>query len=138
MSTNLLMRFGSKPCQHTIEDDMESYFYVVLYCGILWIRQTEEIEERKTLMDSFFGECLLGREGGNVKGANKHFKNFIRKFSFESADLNNWISTVCAFQLDPTKWRLEVLYEYWKGIASRELPSTDREDYSLEEDDLEQ
>ena len=133
-----MLHHNSVTRRQTLKDDLESVVYVVLYCGILWIRQTEEIEERKTLMNSFFGECLLGRKGGNVKGANKHFKNFIREFSFECADLNNWISTVCTFQLDPTKWRLEVLYEYWKGIASRELPSTDREDYSLEEDDPEQ
>ena len=131
-----LLQSSSKPFQHTIQDDMESYFYVVLYCGILWIRQTKEIEDRKTLMNSYFGEYTLG-EGGNVKGYNQLYKSFIDKFCFECDELNKWLDNVCGFQLDPAKWNLEALYSYWGGVVSQLLPQTDREDYSREEGETE-
>ena len=131
-----LLHSHQKPFRHTIQDDMESYFYVVLYCAILWIRQTKEIEDRKTLMNSYFGEYTLG-EGGNVKGYNQLYKSFIDKFCFECDELNKWLDNVCGFQLDPAKWNLEALYSYWGGVVSQLLPQTDREDYSREEDEPE-
>lgn len=132
-----LLTSGSKPFQHTIQDDMESYFYVVLYCGILWIRQTNEIEERRTLINEFFGEYRAGGKGGNAKFRNKSDKFFIREFFFESDELNKWIDDVCGFLSDSTKWTLDALYEYWEGVVSQQLPQTDREDHSHEEDETE-
>ena len=70
------------PYQYTMEDDMESYYYVVLYCGNLWIRQSKAVR-RRSKITQFFGEKRsdeFGYEGGNAKMANIFYKNSIRKF----------------------------------------------------------
>lgn len=130
MSIDVLID-ASKPRRHTIEDDMESYFYVVLYSGISWAPQSKKTDV-KARSSYFFNErSCYG--GGNAKFRNRLDKYFIKKFSFKNTELRGWIDCVNSFQNDPTKWTLEALYEYWKGVASsKDLPPLDREDVNEE------
>ena len=130
-----------EPHRHTIEDDMESYFYVVLYSSISWAPQLKKTDI-KTQINNFFNERRLGwygdeEDGGSRKFRNRFDKYFIKRFSFENIELSGWIDCVISFQNDPTKWTLEALYEYWKGVASsKDLPPLDREDNAISKETI--
>lgn len=60
---------GKKDFRHSFLDDMESFFYVVLYAAALWLRHNH-VDDLGQLMAIFFNEyrfSLGEKKGGSRK-----------------------------------------------------------------------
>lgn len=75
---------------------MESFYYVVLYAGLLWLPH-KTAKNQKSLMADFFGQCFMGEDDTVTGGALKlqdiasNGELFVRKFEWEDEDFETWI-----------------------------------------------
>ncbi|KAI0935419.1 hypothetical protein AcV7_003854 [Taiwanofungus camphoratus] len=82
---------------HTLQDDMESILYVVLYCALRWGPHNVK---RKTLFNTLrhlFDEAWEdddGTSGGSGKLLNKFTRRYTKAFTFHSVPLQYWLDTV--------------------------------------------
>ncbi|KAI0712051.1 hypothetical protein C8Q76DRAFT_796939 [Earliella scabrosa] len=80
--------------QHTIQDDMESLIYVVLYCAYLWLPHELSSRELSSTMEMFFafreqrGDKYFGGMG---KASNRIGRTYTDLPNFEPA-LQTWIN----------------------------------------------
>ncbi|KAI0935442.1 hypothetical protein AcV7_003874 [Taiwanofungus camphoratus] len=94
MSTKLL---SGKKVWHTLQDDMESILYVVLYCALRWGPHNTSSEILTSTLQTFFD---AGWEADNValggvgKVANKCNRMQTQNFVFDSKPLQLWLDTV--------------------------------------------
>lgn len=130
---------GGDGYRHTFQDDMESFFYVVLYAALRWLPHNH-IEELGNLMSEYFNEY---REhdgtplGGRAKASNITFGDFTKGFKWENGHLATWFND--ALQLQRRElleqrglfWTPEALKELWKDINSKDLPNDDRIEHKI-------
>ncbi|KAI0671003.1 hypothetical protein C8Q78DRAFT_1078950 [Trametes maxima] len=90
---------------HRIEDDMESMFYVVLWCGFLIMpHNLQPLDLLHSLRVMFDGhsENAHGSSGGNGKLRNKADRRFTGAVKWGSLGMQSWIDTVCDY-MSPLK-----------------------------------
>lgn len=100
MSMRMLNVDGEK-LKHTVQDDMEALFYVVLFCALMYQEHNRSSAQLKSILNNFFdekmpfGPGIMG--GGNGKTVNSLTRMFTKGLRFESAHIGEWISTVADF-----------------------------------------
>lgn len=132
--------FGRKDFNHRFQDDMESFFYVILYASVLWLphKPVDDIGKHVSL---FFDECNdhNGRpRGGSLKNSNRCSSTFYEIWEFENDSLKRWLEIVRDLQW-PTRmgeqpeWTPKALYDQWKSTDEENLPLNDRVDHLVAE-----
>lgn len=119
--------------RHRIQDDMESFYYVMLYCGVRWLPHKKVVDIKKQIT-SFFDEIndMGGKPcGGSFKHANIWVGDFHRLIGFTNAAIQAWFSKVLQLQrpfFEQPNWKPEILHEIWKLADDADLPNNDRID----------
>lgn len=120
MSINSLKGNGS--FKHSFQDDMESFFYVVLYACVRWLPHNFSGDLAKDMRD-FFDDCREKRGmvvGGSLKRDNVIDEYFVECFEWKDDHLANWINVALSFQRsnmngqDTTMWTAERLDGLWE------------------------
>lgn len=129
---------GDDNFRHTFQDDMESFFYVVLYASARWIAH-DHVEDSERRLSLYFNEnCFVGgrTQGGYAKLANVANGLFLRHYKWNNVHLNEWIKTVLASQkrtlYNRSEWTPESLFEVWVSTDTKTLPNDDRQTHALE------
>lgn len=85
----------SKPEQpHTLEDDMESLLYVVLYCALLYLPHNLDDESLETVIQRLFDHSVEIKgvlRGGSGKVANRAARTLTERIKFTNPDLQKWL-----------------------------------------------
>ncbi|KAI0366917.1 hypothetical protein BV20DRAFT_1055249 [Pilatotrama ljubarskyi] len=129
---------------HVFQDDMESLFYVVLYCSLRHLPNSLSADELGSFMHEFFDQsafCFGALRGGTGKGANAGSRFWTRRVSFKNTDLQTWLDTVMDYNGPPLERKKE-LKEYWSNpdfldafwgafLREHSLPCGDRADNPL-------
>lgn len=143
MSINNLS--GMDDFQHCFSDDMESFFYVVLYAGALWLAHNH-LEHLGELMTDYFNEYQYGSKqakGGSLKGQDLLLNTFVRNFEWGNDGISEWINKMQAL-LKAAFWGRSKLspgslVEVWEAVQKKDLPNNDRQIHELmhEEEEFE-
>ncbi|KAI0354872.1 hypothetical protein OH77DRAFT_1404217 [Trametes cingulata] len=100
----------------TLQDDMESLLYVVLYCALLWLPHNLSRDRLARLIVCIFDqyERYAGDfRGGAGKVANAAERMFTQEVKFRSA-VGPWLETVMDYHLPPPTLRGEYR-DYWSN-----------------------
>ncbi|KAI0662094.1 hypothetical protein C8Q70DRAFT_909941 [Cubamyces menziesii] len=95
---------------HTLQDDMESLLYVVLYCSLLYLPHDRNPENLHTFIYNFFDSSSFGfgkLHGGDAKLANAYTRNWIQRVKFNSENITDWLNTVMNYHFPPRNLRRE-------------------------------
>ncbi|KAI0948918.1 hypothetical protein AcW1_008660 [Taiwanofungus camphoratus] len=131
---------------HTLQDDMESILYVVLYCALRWGPHNVK---RKTLFNTLrhlFDEAWEdddGTSGGSGKLLNKFTRRYTKAFTFHSVPLQYWLDTVMnlnsplpgrEYEEFRDKWEDPVhLDTFWTHfLQTSSLDKTDRKEHDTD------
>ncbi|KAI0831174.1 hypothetical protein BC628DRAFT_1407723 [Trametes gibbosa] len=82
---------------HTLEDDMESLLYVVLYCSLLYVPHNLGGESTHTIIHEFFGECVFlddEQRGGYGKTTKRATLTLTTHITFNNPDLQKRLDDV--------------------------------------------
>ncbi|RDX44317.1 hypothetical protein OH76DRAFT_1409174 [Lentinus brumalis] len=122
--------------KHTLQDDMESLLYVILYSGILWLpNDLPQFLVSKIIFEFFEYMTLVDNipQGSMAKIANSTSRATTAKFRFSSAAFQDWLNTVVDYQSDMVRYRgerwntPEHLDRFWSTfLQTRELERDDR------------
>lgn len=133
MPVNSLL--GLSRCKHRFRDDMESFFYVVLYASLRWLPHSFSGDLAKE-MRAYFDDCRESNGmivGGNAKTLNLvDDYTFIGTFEWKNPELSHWIHTTLSLQRkqfrnkDQPIWIPEKLFSFWVLTDSSNLPMGDR------------
>ena len=83
--------------RYTIQDDLESLFYVIMYSSVRWLPHNH-ISSLGQWMHDFFDQTLPGGLDRTTGGRNKLLqiassgRNFLELFSFENCHVQDWFS----------------------------------------------
>ena len=140
---NSFERSGTIRTTHTFEDDMESIYYVVLYCATLltpFTSETQGIDVFNIFQHMFDQYSILGQTGrptgGDGKSVNKLTRRYTNAVTWVSRTMADWIDTVSDF-LHPIaktiparrdKWNKDALHHYWSTVILNASPLTDLND----------
>lgn len=139
----MLQREGDH-LKHTFQDDMEALFYVVLYCGLMYLPHGLPKEELAIFLARFFDERQsVGPgvvEGGVGKVANVMYRKYTGSVGFGSVHLREWVNTVADFLssfdhasggYSETWSNPEHLDAYWVKFLERDLERNDRDPHRV-------
>lgn len=120
--------------KHKFKDDMESFYYVIIYASVLWLphKEVDDVERR---VSRFFDEYEVNNgkaEGGMVKMSNLYSGAFHRIWNFRNSSLQQWLTRVLEIQWpygELEDWTPEALSNQWKITDEEDLPEDDRIDH---------
>ncbi|KAI0333799.1 hypothetical protein GY45DRAFT_1244185, partial [Cubamyces sp. BRFM 1775] len=96
---------------HTLQDDMESLLYVILYCSLLHLpHDVRNPETLHSFIHNFFDYSSFGfgrLHGGDAKLANAHNRNWMQRVKFSSENITDWLNTVMNYHFPPRHLRRE-------------------------------
>lgn len=137
MSVSILQ--GGSDYRHTFQDDMESFFYVVLYAALRWLPHNYN-EELGNLMERYFNEYYEfegNPEGGDKKASNRNGngRTFTNKINWANKDLARWINQ-CLYLQEKTRgeqpdWTENNLRESWERLDGKDLLTDDRVEHTI-------
>lgn len=130
--------FGDKSFKHRFQDDMESFYYVVLYASVIWLphENSECVEEEVTSFFDEYKERSGKARGGVAKESNRASGKFYRLWRFGNDALKEWLEAVRLLQW-PTRygeqpeWTPKALNDQWKTTDEGNLPTNDRVNRAL-------
>lgn len=135
--------------RHTIQDDMESIFYVVLYCAMRWLPHSlKDSKKLESIIHLYFDSQVTDPErnviGGDQKATNLMNSCHTKHFKFDSA-LDQWIdklltlnqavlpailTRICIVLDEDTRkrWQPEFLLQYWSDflVENTSMPTHDK------------
>lgn len=129
---------GFEDFRHRFKDDMESFYYVVLYASIHWLPH-ENPDDVKTEVARFFDEYKERRgkaHGGIAKSSNFTSGRFYDLWGFQNDALKIWLEGVRKMQWknwddEQPKWTPKGLNDLWKIADEGDLPIDDRVEHLL-------
>lgn len=137
MSVKSLM--GKADFKHTFSDDIESFFYVVLYAGLLWLPH-DPVDDLKSDMMRFFGDWR--ERSGKFSGGLLKLENitqdgtFIRLFNWKNKAFGKWIygvqEVISAKIADKSVLALR-MKKLWERIDGKKLPDDDRYEHNIDD-----
>ena len=147
MSIKMLDAQNAVDGKHSVQDDMESLLYVILYCALLWQPHNLTKDDLRTIVARFFDDCSVGRgghlQGGDAKLVNSVDRRYTMNIRFRDAALDDWLLEVLNFHSplpiygnkydgkwsDPTH-----LDTFWaEFLNSRSLERTNRHDHLIDD-----
>ncbi|KAL6305438.1 hypothetical protein BKA93DRAFT_778184 [Sparassis latifolia] len=119
MSQRLLQR---KNVHHTFQDDMESIFYVVLYCSLRWLPHNRPPNELAETLWRFFENDWVNKDGIRMGGDGK-ISNMVTRchttdLHFPSPGIQSWLEEVMNFSADYALEKDTGFAEVWRNPAS--------------------
>ncbi|RPD62295.1 hypothetical protein L227DRAFT_609533 [Lentinus tigrinus ALCF2SS1-6] len=138
MSNRMLAARGVK-IKHTLQDDLESLLYVVLYCAFLYLPHNLSDEELSRTIRLLFEDAQFVNgelAGGEGKVDNAILRTYTKPVKF-NAPLKEWLDTIMDYcdprprlqmgDLDP--WtQLDLLDKFWaEFLQTHTLESNDRQ-----------
>ncbi|KAI0357826.1 hypothetical protein OH77DRAFT_1398442 [Trametes cingulata] len=135
---------GRQSEKHTIQDDMESMLYVLLYCSMRWLPHSRDDRSLRAIMDPLFDyshEYLGHHEGGHHKTLNAMDREYTDRVQFKNRALHCFLNDLMYFHQPVPTWRVpsvpeptqvwgdpERLEEFWRNFLNSPipLPSDDR------------
>lgn len=134
--------------KHNILDDLESIFYVVMFCALRWLPlESTRYQVCIWILDFFnrYHQTLCGDEGGTKKICYIAQKNlFSAEFKFRNAATHAFFkdgyAKLWTKQTDfdslreaiPLTWTPDGLRELFETVRSAELPNDDKVDNDIE------
>ena len=107
LSLVLLTRRG-RSMRQTIEDDLESLLYVVLYCSLLWLPHDipdDELADIIAEVFQYFFDTPSGGYGGRGKSVNAIARRYTARVKF-GPDLKFWLDNMMELRFpQPLHWR---------------------------------
>lgn len=121
--------------KYKFQDDMESFYYVILYASIVWLPHGKS-DNVETWLLKFFDENtehLETTRGGAMKNSNRFSGDFYELWNFKNDALKRWLEGVWGLQWiarhgDQLDWTPRKLYDQWKSTDEEDLPTDDRID----------
>lgn len=137
---------NASPKPHTIRDDMESLFYVVLYLSLLHLpHDIDDPGDLRTFIHNFFNHSAFihgALRGGDSKLTNAATRSWTSQVMFGSSDLQAWLNTVMDYHSPPYHLREEFgdrwtnpdcLDSFWGDfLKERTLSQDDRVNNEIE------
>lgn len=127
---------------HTLQDDMESLMYVVMYCSLRWLPHNLSTEKLAATIHAMFADAdeeiydpKFGLTGGSGKVGNQGTRRWTKKIVWDGP-IHNWLNAVMdlnynimkAFKWMPDLWsdptHLEVFWSTF--LRNNTLPPADR------------
>ena len=132
--------------KQTIQDDMESLLYVVLYCALLWQPHNLSRQELTSTVSAFFDQSYKHAngemQGGSAKFANAKRRLYTLRLVFNSSTFHDWLLTVQNYHSPlpmhgnkyDGKWSdPDHLDTYWSSfLQTRTLEPDNRVEHSLD------
>ncbi|KAL5523304.1 hypothetical protein ACEPAF_1571 [Sanghuangporus sanghuang] len=138
--------------RHTIEDDMESLFYVVMYGCLRWLPHNDVPRLYKWIR-GFFDEAVDYGDGRNIGGLDKdinqacHGSDFREVFQFPNEFVQAWfdigyeyLATIHDLQRDcglELLWTMKKVRQLFgvicNGLAGRDGVNNDRTDHDMQD-----
>ena len=114
-------RSGEVPLHHTIQFDMESLLYIVLYCAILWLPHSQPGTAVSNLFSILFEEKSLRETGEatvNVFGIETTFRDggLISDFTWECQTLQDWVTSMRRFFVSEHDWEPKKVALRWREL----------------------
>lgn len=143
MSSRIILESHKEDFAHSIQDDMESMLYVILYCGLKWLPHNLHGNFFPSMNQFFAQESSRHNgklSGGTFKAANQHSRHYTSRITFTCQAFQEWLTTVMNYN-SPMRADIEEfegkwdgpnhLYEFWDRFLQRhtDLPSNDRIDH---------
>ena len=104
----------------TLQDDMESLLYVVLYCALMWQPHNLPRRTLTELIRTLFDECIYvpprPAYGGQAKRENARSRVYTDHVQFESQHLHNWLDTMMNYH-SPLQHHGEEFRNRWSDPA---------------------
>lgn len=126
---------GDNGFQHRFHDDMESFYYIILYASVLWLPHNNSLKIEEELAEFFdsYRERNGKVQGGTPKESNRSGGKFASLWGFKSEALWNWLEKVRRMQWiseedQQPRWTPKALYDQWKCTDALDLPIDDRID----------
>ncbi|OCH85839.1 hypothetical protein OBBRIDRAFT_281591 [Obba rivulosa] len=98
-------RILAKQRKPTIQDEMESLFYVALYSALNWLRLApSSIDRRKVFNYLFYDEALDGFgkiDSGSGKAESECGAKFLERMPFKTEAVNDWFLTIALKHVVP-------------------------------------
>ncbi|RPD77918.1 hypothetical protein L226DRAFT_336365 [Lentinus tigrinus ALCF2SS1-7] len=137
--SNRMMAPRGTTIKHTLQDDLESLLYVVLYCAFLYLPHNLSDEELSRTIRLLFEDARLidGQLGGGQgKLDNASMRTHTKPVKF-NAPLKEWLDTIMDYcdpprtleMDDPDPWtELDLLDKFWaEFLQTHTLESNDRQ-----------
>ncbi|KAL6305549.1 hypothetical protein BKA93DRAFT_749076 [Sparassis latifolia] len=105
---------------HTIQDDMESILWVVLYCSLRWLDHDLPLEKLAKKMVYIFDQCVVYDHGnfvgGDAKLRNQLDRGYTSNIHFSNPAIQQWLDEVMKFNSSAAfpHLRDEACAEVWK------------------------
>ncbi|KAI1781620.1 hypothetical protein LXA43DRAFT_861768, partial [Ganoderma leucocontextum] len=120
--------------RHTIQDDMESMLYVVLYCGVMYLPHKTESKRFRELLKGMFDFYALS-EGGIPHGGDGKVRNQLSRaltsfIKWKSLPFKRWLDAIMGFHQLGTGWDPEAVGDWWDAFLNehgKTLPRADRQ-----------
>ena len=109
MSANVLGEYGPTR-KHTLQDDMESLLYVVLYCSFLWLPHNLSKSDLDDTIRGLFEETVWVRgsiRGGDGKVANAAYRQYTERVEFNKP-LLEWLNVMMDYNSPPNNKRYKL------------------------------
>ncbi|KAJ8462803.1 hypothetical protein ONZ51_g10665 [Trametes cubensis] len=123
---------------HTLQDDMESLLYVILYCSLLHLPHSmRNPDHLHRFIHKFFDDCSYGvgrLHGGDAKLVNTDDRTWTQRIKFNSQNIADWLETVMNYHSPPRHLRREwwdrwsnpeYLDTLWSAFMRRDLEKDD-------------
>ncbi|KAI0323496.1 hypothetical protein GY45DRAFT_1376288 [Cubamyces sp. BRFM 1775] len=98
---------------HTLQDDMESLLYVILYCSLRHLPHSmRNPEHLYRFIHKFFDDCSYGvgkLHGGDAKLVNSDDRTWTQRITFNSKNIADWLNTAMNYHHPPRHLR----WEWW-------------------------
>ncbi|KAJ2990072.1 hypothetical protein NUW54_g8585 [Trametes sanguinea] len=132
-ASNSLLARSSTGKVHEFEDDMESMFYVVLYCALLRLEHNLAYHDLVGTLNALFDLAVNVKEntyGGHEKLFNKLDRRHTGALIWRNPHLQTWIDTVCDYMspISTTpadrvgKWSADHLRDFWRDFLQTHHP----------------
>ncbi|KAI0694171.1 hypothetical protein C8T65DRAFT_57867 [Cerioporus squamosus] len=127
--------------RQTIEDDMESLLYVVLYCALLWLPHNLSVRELSETYTRFFEFSTIhggAAVGGDAKASNAYNRRYTRDIVFDCPAVKTWLDTIMDYcsprrGAEKGKWTPDHVDAFWSDfLATQELDRRGRVAHRLE------
>ncbi|KAH9889874.1 hypothetical protein C8Q73DRAFT_652721 [Cubamyces lactineus] len=96
---------------HTLQDDMESLLYVILYCSLLHLPHSmRNPEHLYRFIEKFFDDCSYGvgkLHGGDAKLVNADDRTWTQRIKFDNENIADWLNTAMNYHYPPRHLRRE-------------------------------
>lgn len=129
--------------KHSLQDDMESFYYVVFYASVLWLphKDVPNIANRVSKFFDEYDEYDGKAQGGTAKESNRNSGSFYKLWLFKNDSLKKWLEAVRKLQWrteddEQPRWTPEALHDQWKSTDEEDLPIDDRVYHATQQEEL--